>query len=210
MTDTFAKNKPRSASTAPGDRRSGDDGHGSILLRVARSAIERRLGGKPSAAEEEISGEPDPSLYEPGASFVTLRSNSALRGCIGSVKATTPLLDDVRANAVAAAVRDPRFPPVSVEELPRIRIEVSVLSKPQPIRVDDEESLWAAVRPGIDGLSLRWRDHRATLLPQVWESLPTAVEFLSCLKHKAGLDSDFWAADIEIETYTVQAWEEGR
>src|SRR5450830_58359 len=88
---------------------------------------------------------------EPGASFVTLTENGELRGCIGSLAAWRPLLEDVRANAVAAATQDPRFPPMTPDELPAVAIEVSVLSAPRPLPVSSLREAYVALRPGVDG-----------------------------------------------------------
>ncbi len=147
------------------------DAQGAILLAVARDAIAQRLG---SAA---VGHDLQDWLQEPGASFVTLTQQGALRGCIGSLAAQRPLLEDVRANAVAAALHDPRFPPLQAVELPRTRIEVSLLSAAEGMDVESEADAIAQLRPGIDGVVLRLGQARGTFLPQVWESLPRAGGF---------------------------------
>ncbi len=178
------------------------DVQGQILLAVARDAIAQRLG------ETGVVHEPGAWLQEPGASFVTLTQQGTLRGCIGSLEAHRPLLDDVRANAVAAAVRDPRFPPLQVAELPQTRIEVSLLSAAEDMTFDSEAQAIAQLRPGIDGVILRFGQTRGTFLPQVWESLPRPEDFLAHLKRKAGLPADFWHDDIRLARYTVNKWQE--
>jgi len=180
---------------------SGDE-RGETLLSVARDAISRHLGesGYPHAIR--------PWMHEPGACFVTLTQQGELRGCIGSLEAHRPLLQDVRANAVAAAVRDPRFSPLSVRELANTRIEVSLLSATEDLAFDSEQDALTKLRPGIDGVVLQYGQSRGTFLPQVWESLPRPVEFLSQLKRKAGLPANFWHEDIKLSRYTVIKWKE--
>jgi AmmeMemoRadiSam system protein A len=147
-------------------------------------------------------------LEHPGASFVTLTKGGDLRGCIGSLEAHRPLAEDVRANAVAAAFRDPRFMPLSREEFGDIRVEVSLLSPTEPLAAGSEAEALAALRPGVDGVVFEYAHHRSTFLPQVWEQLPQPAEFLAHLKRKAGLPQDFWAADVRLSRYTVSKWKE--
>jgi AmmeMemoRadiSam system protein A len=175
---------------------------GRPLLALARGAIARELGVE--SAPESVPGH----LEQVGATFVTLRSDGDLRGCIGTVDAWRPLADDVRANAVAAAFRDPRFPPLRRDELERVSIEVSLLHPGEALAAQDVESLAAALRPGIDGVVLECARHRATFLPQVWEQLPGAREFLRALKRKAGLAQDFWSSDVRVSRYTVEKFAE--
>ncbi len=178
------------------------DAQGAILLVVARDAIAQRLGS--AGVDHDLQD----WLQEPGASFVTLTQQGALRGCIGSLAAQRPLLEDVRANAVAAALHDPRFPPLQAVELPRTRIEVSLLSAAEDMDVESEADAIAQLRPGIDGVVLRLGQARGTFLPQVWESLPRPEDFLLQLKRKAGLPGDFWDEDIRLARYTVSKWQE--
>ena len=180
---------------------------GLILLPLARSAIAHRLGLDHPAVVERAAW-----LEEPGASFVTLTSGrlpgGPLRGCIGTLQAHRPLREDVEANAVAAATRDPRFPPLSRAELEDAIVEVSVLSAPTALPVADEAELLARLRPGVDGVILSDAGHRATFLPQVWEQLPDPADFLAHLRRKAGLPAGHWGRGLTIETYTVTAWQE--
>jgi len=180
------------------------DDAGDVLLSAARTAIARTLTATAARA-----GTPPAWALEPGASFVTLKENGRLRGCIGSLAAQRPLLEDVRANAVAAATRDPRFAPMTPDELPAVAIEVSVLSAPRPLRVSGLREGYAALRPGVDGVILEtgtWR--RATFLPQMWEYLPEPAQFLEHLWLKAGLPPGVWQEGMTLQTYTVRAWNE--
>ena len=116
---------------------------------------------------------------------------------------------DVRENAVAAALQDPRFPPVRLEELGDLHIEVSVLSIPQRLEYDDVHDLVAKLRPGVDGVVIERGWNRATFLPQVWEKVPDAHQFLQHLCSKAYLPVDAYRdADLDVYTYQVEKFEE--
>ncbi len=170
---------------------------GAALLARARNAIGARLGLREAA-------EPwHPALVDAGATFVTVTVDGELRGCIGRLVPARSLEDDVRANALAAAFDDRRFTPIGRDELPGLRIEVSVLGPATPLACPTEAAAIAQLRAGRDGVILDWRGHRATFLPQVWASLPTAGAFLGALKRKAGLPLDFWALDVQISRYEV-------
>ena len=175
---------------------------GEMLLALARAALSEALGGElrqPAASAW---------LESPGASFVTLRIDGELRGCIGSLEAYRPLADDIRGNALAAAFRDPRFPSLEAGLLPRVRIEVSLLSELEPVECADEAALARRLRPGVDGLVLEHGDRRGTFLPAVWRHYPQPEEFLRQLKRKAGLAAEFWAPDVRVSRYTVASWAE--
>lgn len=175
---------------------------GRALLTRARNAIAAELG---------LATEPEPNadgLDQPGAVFVTLTRNGELRGCIGSLEAWRPLDADVRANAKAAAFQDPRFPPLTAEELPGTRVEVSLLTPATPIHFTSEEDAVNQLRPGLDGVILECAGHRGTFLPQVWESLPERHLFLNHLKRKAGLPADYWVPGIKLSRYEVNKWKE--
>lgn len=179
-----------------------DTDKGKTLLHLARAAIAGELGF--------ISHDLPRTgwLEEPGATFVTLTLHDQLRGCIGSLEARRSLLEDVRANAVAAAFRDPRFTPLGKEEFAKVVIEVSLLSPPQPIDFTSEQDALAQLDPGLDGVILEYGMHRATYLPQVWAQLSDPRSFIEHLKAKAGLPEDFWSDDIKLSRYRVQKFEE--
>ena len=175
---------------------------GRALLAIARSAIGAELGLRPIANASHA------ALAQPAATFVTLKLADDLRGCIGSLKPLHPLGVDVRDNAIAAAFRDPRFPPLAVVEFEATSIEVSLLSADERLEVRDEADLLARLRPDVDGLVLEYGHHRATFLPQVWESLPEPRGFLTALKRKAGLPDDFWSPRVNVSRYQVTQWTE--
>lgn len=180
---------------------------GQLLLPIARAAI-ADLFGQTLAAPEDAAW-----LQEPGACFVTLaqcdaRGDEQLRGCIGTLTAHRSLLADVKANARAAAIRDPRFMPLAAAELPHTRIEISLLSPPQLMAIADEADALRQLQPGSDGVVFEYSGHRATFLPQVWEQLPIAQQFLAQLKRKCGLPADFWSQDVKLYRYSVSKWKE--
>ncbi|MDO8789623.1 MAG: AmmeMemoRadiSam system protein B [Sulfuritalea sp.] len=175
---------------------------GPALLVRARNAVAARLK-QPTQTEAA-----HPALALPGATFVTLTQNGQLRGCIGSLQAHRPLDQDVRANAVAAAFSDPRFPPLTLEEFSRTRVEVSLLTAPQAMTFNSEADALRQLRPNVDGIIFIAGQRRSTFLPQVWEQLPEPRTFMAHLKQKAGLPADWWSAEVQLQRYEVQKWKE--
>ena len=184
-------------------RLESDPRAGEILLGLARAAIAAGFGSVAAPGDDTA-----PWLAAPGACFVTLTLDGRLRGCIGSIEPHRSLLYDVTHNAQAAAFADRRFPPLTASELPRTRIEVSLLSPTRPLPSNSPEELLSQLRPGIDGLILHWDGHRGTFLPQVWEQLPEPQDFLNRLKLKAGLPESFWSPDVTVRRFGVTAWAE--
>jgi len=178
------------------------DEHGRTLLRVARGAIAGALG-------RTVPPQPGASwLEERRATFVTLRQNGELRGCNGSLEPRRALGRDVAENALGSAFSDPRFGPLSAEELDRTEIEVSLLSPPASIEFSSHASLVSQLVAGEDGVILGSGDRRATFLPQVWEQVPDAHEFLAQLKRKAGLAPDYPTERCTVSRYRVLKWTE--
>ncbi len=177
------------------------------LLTLARHAIERGASGRPQAPGESTAF--SDALREKGACFVTLTINGELRGCIGSLEATRALVLDVEEHAVDAAVNDYRFAPVTPEEVARLHIELSVLSAPVPLDYCNGDDLVRKLRPGIDGVILESGQRRATFLPQVWEKVPSTVDFLGLLCEKLGTRADAWKrGGLRVSTYRVESFEE--
>ncbi len=172
----------------------------SALLRVARGAVEAAAKSMPYAAPSD-----DPALQEQGAAFVTLRRLGQLRGCIGSVEASEPLIQNVVRMARAAAREDPRFQPIQLPELNDIRIEVSVLGPPRQVTDVDR------IEVGVHGLIVQQGTQRGLLLPQVpaewgW----SREEFLDQTCIKAGLAPGAWGHGAEIYAFTAEVFgEEG-
>ena len=186
---------------------------GQILVKLAREAIMDQLGVYASGHDSEnlLSTLKDECFKSHCGTFVTLNINGQLRGCIGKLTSTKTVLEDVRRNAVQAAFHDPRFAPLSKEELRSIKIEVSILTEPQPLVYRDWQDLIRKLRVHVDGVIIRKGHARATFLPQVWEQLPRPEKFLAHLCMKAGLSSQAWKnSELEILTYQVQYFEEAR
>jgi AmmeMemoRadiSam system protein A len=172
---------------------------------VARESIEHGL-----AHECPLTVDPEqfsPQLREPGACFVTLRRSGHLRGCVGSLEATRPLVADVAYNAFASAFRDSRFRPLTREEAVDLEIHLAILTAPEPLPCETQADLLAELKPGIDGLILQDGPYRATFLPAVWESLEEPERFLAELKRKAGLSPDHWSGSIRFQRYRAQSIE---
>jgi len=177
------------------------------LLALARQAIELAVVKKklPPMLTEELT----PALRAPGAAFVTLTIGGELRGCIGSLQAFRPLVDDVREHAIDAALNDYRFVPVCEAEVPLLTIEISYLSAPQPLKYDSPTDLPNMLHPKIDGVVLRDGLNSATFLPQVWEQLPNPEDFLNQLCLKMGVPASFWKRKkLQVSIYQVDEFKE--
>jgi AmmeMemoRadiSam system protein A len=178
-----------------------------VLLKEARQSLELAVNRK--KLPELHLADYSELLRTNGAAFVTLTENGELRGCIGTLEAYQPLIMDVRAHAIDAALKDYRFPPVQPGELSKIRIEISRLTSPQPFDYQNSEELIARLRKGIDGVILRDGFHRATFLPQVWEQLPDPADFLSHLCAKMGSSPNAWKIKhLDVSIYQVEEFHE--
>jgi AmmeMemoRadiSam system protein A len=180
----------------------------SVLLNIARQSILNQLRGEgmPDIKLENYSSD----LQAPGACFVTLTKKGVLRGCVGSIEATQALVLDVRDRAVGAAFHDYRFPSLTEPELDQTRIEISCLTRPEELVYSSPEDLIEKLRPGVDGVILRFGSRRATFLPQVWEQLPGPEDFLTRLCLKMGLDQTAWRRErLGVEIYQAEKFQEG-
>lgn len=178
-----------------------------VLLRLARQAISLSVAGMPYAPLDWTTL--SPALRQEGATFVTLTIAGELRGCIGALEAYQPLAEDVREHAAAAALHDYRFPPVNPDEVELLEIEISRLTPPQPLEYTTPQDLLQKLRPGIDGVILRYAHHRATFLPQVWEKISDPAEFLDHLCAKMGADPQFWRhRKLDVLVYQVEEFHE--
>jgi AmmeMemoRadiSam system protein A len=187
---------------------------GSFLLQLARATITRKLDERRGGKQEENQGEQgktaDPALQAQCGTFVTLKIGGQLRGCIGNLEPVGSIAEGIQRNAVNAAFYDSRFPELTTEELAQVHIDISILTRPQPLEYRDGADLAARLRPGVDGVILRLGRCGATFLPQVWEQLPQVEDFLGHLCRKAGLSATAWQdAHPEVEIYQVQCFEEG-
>lgn len=174
-------------------------------LDIARQSIQYGLQtGR--ALPVEITDYTD-ELQQTLACFVTLHKHGQLRGCIGALEAYQPLIKDIADHAFAAAFQDPRFPALSTDEFNQLKIEISVLGKPEPVSFSSENDLLEKIRPGIDGLILEHGFNRGTFLPSVWEQLPDKKDFLNHLKMKAGLPTSWWDDQVKISRYQTFQFE---
>lgn len=178
-----------------------------ILLGLARQAIHCEVRGRGEMLDPPNADEG--SLNQIASCFVTLKHRGRLRGCIGHLEAQIPLWQAVCENARSAAVRDPRFDPVRVDELAELEIEISVLSEPSSVEIESPADLLAILRPGIDGVILEAEGRRATFLPQVWEKVASSIEFLEHLALKACNNPDAWKhPDTRVWIYNAESFGE--
>lgn len=162
-----------------------------LIIDICRQAIKSKF-------EPDIEEIKYPQIFgRIGACFVTLEKNNNLRGCIGSVIARRPLINDIIMNAKNSAFSDPRFLPVQQNEISQLKIAVSILSEPKKMSFTDENDLLRQMRPNIDGIIIKDGIYQAVYLPSVWEQLPDKREFLETLKVKAGLNPDYFSDTFE-------------
>jgi len=168
-----------------------------ILLQLARATIEAELAQSPVTFTA-----PNSHLLEPRGAFTTLHRIGALRGCIGFIEPLYPLWLTVQETARAAAFQDPRCPPVTIDELSEIQLELSVMSLLKPIAPED-------VVVGIHGLVVSQYGRRGLLLPQVAREWGWDREtFLSQTCVKAALPPNAWKAGATLEAFTAEVFSE--
>lgn len=180
--------------------------YGPRLIRLVRETIGHKLG---VVAEVDQNGLEDDELIRDLATFVTLKKNNTLRGCIGNLEPVGPLLKSIADNARHAAFHDHRFSPLTKDELGEVVIDISILTRPEPLAYENGDDLLGKLRPGSDGVILKKDGARATFLPQVWEQLPQPRIFLEHLCRKAGLAPHAWRDQHpDILIYQVQSFHE--
>lgn len=179
---------------------------GRRLLAFARGVIAQRLG----IVLDDGYDEPDDDvLKQQVGTFVTLKIDNRLRGCIGNLEPSGTIVESIRRNAVSSAFNDHRFSPLTADEFKDMYINISILSKPDRLEYLDGDDLVNRLRPGTDGVILSKGRASATFLPQVWEQLPDPGQFLEHLCLKAGLARSAWKQEHpEIFIYHVQYFEE--
>lgn len=177
-----------------------------ILLKIANEAIKEQFYTTKKQSKDELLKEFE-YLNINSATFVTIKLNNQLRGCIGSLIAHRSLYEDIVSNAKAAAFNDPRFKPLSIEEFGQIELELSVLSKPKKVEYKDIFELKTKIKPKIHGVILKYQGHQATFLPQVWEQLLSFELFFEHLCQKAEVGADCLEKEAEIYTYEVEKFQ---
>ncbi|MFQ5417242.1 MAG: AmmeMemoRadiSam system protein A [Myxococcota bacterium] len=183
------------------DPRERSQGFAAVLTDVARRSIACGVETGRPLEVDPVAFSPD--LRKLRATFVTLRRNAALRGCIGSLRPRSPLVVSVAENAYRAAFRDPRFPPLPPHEIADLEVEISLIGPLEKVAVRSEDDLLARLRPGIDGVVLWNGSQSGTFLPAVWKDLPDPAIFLRALKRKAGLPEEAWPDGMEVHRFTA-------
>ena len=168
------------------------------LLEVARAAVRAAVEGREYRPETD-----DPGLQQPGAAFVTLRNGGELRGCIGTVRPESPLIQAVAEMARAAATSDYRFSSVTRQEVEALQIEISVLTPAEPVKD------FAEIAIGVHGLIVEQGERRGLLLPQVapewgWDR----EEFLDHTCLKAGLPREAWRQGARVLKFSAEVFGE--
>ncbi len=184
---------------------------GQLLVKLVRQTLSERFAKKiPQDDIDALDAALNDSCFQAACgTFVTLTLNRQLRGCIGSLTSDESIRIGVSRNAINAAFHDPRFSPLNAADFEKVDIEVSILSEPQPLNYSDSADLVKKLRSGVDGVILRKGHASATFLPQVWQQLPQASDFLSHLCIKAGIAADAWEhTKLDISTYQVQHFHE--
>ena len=178
---------------------------GEALVRLATDTVRRLLCGS------DPDGRPPRSsaLRRVGCSFVTLESQGALRGCIGTLEPARPLYRDVSRNAGRAMV-DPRLDPVSPDEWLELDVSVSVLSPAEAVPAHGFAQLTGMLRPYVDGLIVAVGPQQATFLPAVWHKLPDPADFLAALLAKGGWHRDRLPAGARVRRYTASEFHDAR
>ncbi len=178
-----------------------------LLTGIARDAIVTHLTDQKSVDKSALI-KIHPYLAQEAATFVTLNEDEKLRGCIGSLQAHRPLIDDIVSNAQSAAFSDPRFMALNREELSNLEVEVSILTQPKRVFYEDVSSLKKQIVVGEDGVELEYGKHRSTFLPQVWEQVPDFETFFAYLCEKAQLPKDCLKLKPDIYRYRVEKFSE--
>jgi len=172
-----------------------------ILLKLAKDSIYEGLTKNKLIDKNQYKNK---ELYQHRATFVTINKDGHLRGCIGSLLPQRDLIDDIIYNAKAAAFKDPRFPPLTIDEFNDIEIEISLLSIPTLLEYKDIDDLKSKLKVGIDGVILKQNNHQATFLPSVWEQLPTFELFFEHLCAKANLNTNCLENHPQIYIYQAK------
>lgn len=184
---------------------------GKTLILLARRAIMQKFGedlneSQLTALEDGLA---DDSFQYSRGTFVTLTIENNLRGCIGNLTARESVLKSIEKNARHAAFHDHRFNPLKKNDLEQIRIEISILTEPEPLDFNDASDLIAILKEKKCGVIIEKGMASATFLPQVWEQIPEPEEFLSHLCLKAGLAALAWQTEkLNIMTYEVECFME--
>ena len=183
----YGDGRPAKREQAKADKKDLSADDKKVLLALARKAIQQALDGKTPSDPEDLGVEPTPAMKQKMGGFVTLTIAGDLRGCIGEIFPRRALADVVLDHALDAAFNDPRFPPLTAKEFPKIHVEISALTPPVPV------ASYQDIEIGRHGMVLELGGRSAVFLPQVapeqgWDLATT----LTHLSHKAGLPGNAW------------------
>ena len=178
------------------------------LLSLSRRSIQKYLKDGSLLIIEQDSL-PSDFLRDKRGVFVTLTINNELRGCIGNLEPEKPIYQAVIDNSLAAAFYDPRFPPLTIPELAKAKIEISILGPLKKLQFSAAGQFVNYLKQKKPGIFIKKGFNQATFLPQVWLELPKPEEFLQQLCLKAGLDRNSWQdLGLEIYEYEVEKFQE--
>lgn len=180
------------------------ENQGKKVVKYAREVVEARISG------EGVPEPPEKDFFEEKKGvFVTLKKDGELRGCIGITQAEYPLKESIK-RAASSCIKDPRFPPLQTEELEKITVEVTILTQPELIEVDESEDYPEKIEIGEDGLLLKSGRSQGLLLPQVpVEQDWNEEEFLKGVCQKAGLAPSAWKnTDRDLYKFQGQIFKE--
>ncbi len=175
----------------------------SLLLNIARESITEVLESQ-STINRQALYQDYPVLKEHIASFISIYFNDELRGSMGSILPTRPLLDDIIHNAKSAAFQDPRFSPLKTSEYLQSSLELSLLTQPEELSYTCLEDIKKQVHAGEDGLIIKLGNKEASLLPQAWSQLESFEAFFSHLMHEADLNKDDINKHPQVLSFQVE------
>jgi AmmeMemoRadiSam system protein A len=184
-----------------------DEAQRQRLLKLARQVLTSRVNRGKSPYID--TGTFPSWMQTHAACFVTLEQKGRLRGCIGSLRAHRPLVEDVAINVQKAAFEDRRFRPLRAEELEHTTLKIALLSPTHPMSFADQADLESQLVPHRDGLILRDAGHAGTFLPMVWDKLTGPHEFVQALKQKAGLPPEHWSDTLTVDLFHAETFAEG-
>jgi uncharacterized protein len=181
---------------------------GQLLVRVARDSVERLFGDSGPRSRHSVQSKMQAGVFVSIHDFSS--GENTLRGCVGFPLPRGEFYSSLEEAAVAAATQDPRFRPISEEELDKVIFEVSILNRPEMISVADPVDYLDKVKIGVDGLMLSWGEYSSLLLPQVpVEYNWTVDEYLRNLCNKAGLTPNMWMNhDVKIYKFSCAIYSE--
>ena len=198
---SFEKKEPKSAPLSKLEQETNNlqqyvASYGKDLLQIVARSLQKAVTEHKSysPSRKDYADE----LFNKGASFVTLKQNAALRGCVGTVIPHVAIAQDVAENAYRAAMEDSRFQPVSQAELANITFSISLLTGFEAINYKDAEDLLSQIKAGTDGIIIRDGDRQGLFLPSVWQELPDKEEFMKQLKIKAGINPSYWSENLKV------------